>query len=305
MKFIRLFAQYGLFPLIYFGMTAMVIYLVSSGANTWMTLPPLVVIAAVLVAGCEYARPYYAEWRPTLPELKIDMLHYVVNYGVKQCGVLLMALALQYVSFSSTIWPTQLPFVLQVILAGLVFDFVLYWIHRLSHRDNLLWRLHTIHHSPKKLYLINGEKRHPLHQIAEGVPALVTLVMLGVPSPVIVAFLTFLNLNMMLQHANVDYRMGALKYLFAGAQTHRYHHVRDIRGSVGIVNYAQIFILWDMIFGTFYYTKPGVGRDEAGIKYLPDFPSGYLDHLRWPFSRALREQYMVSAAIPPSNRESQ
>ncbi|MFZ5635587.1 MAG: sterol desaturase family protein [Pseudomonadota bacterium] len=298
-KSIRMLIRHGLFPFVYFGMTALVIHLVSSGYNTWATLPPLVISAALLIAICEFLNPQFTEWRPRWPELKIDLLHYAVNYGIKQIAVLLMGLGLSYVSFDDGPWPSDAPFVLQVVLAALVFDFVLYWIHRLSHRENLLWRLHTIHHSPNKLYFLNGEKRHPLHQIAEGVPALLALVLLGAPPAVVVAFLTFLNFNMLLQHANVDYRMGALKYVFAGAQTHRYHHYRDIDRHVGIVNLAQIFVPFDIMFGTFYYRSPGVGCNEAGVFYLPQFPSGYAKQMQWPFSRRLRAEYIADIRNDP------
>ena len=293
-KILRYAVRYGFFPVLYFGVTGSIIHLVSSGANTWLTLPFVIIFCAVMVGLGEYVQPYFVEWRPTKQELKTDVVHYAVNYGVKQGAVLLMPIVISYVSFIGTAWPTGLPFLVQVIAAGLVFDFVLYWIHRLSHRDNFFWRLHTIHHSPNKLYLVNGEKRHPLHQLVEGVPALMALILLGVPGPVIVAFLTFLNLNMMLQHANIDYRMGPLKYIIAGAETHRYHHFREVNGSRDMVNFAQVFVLWDLIFGTFHFSRPGVGLDQAGIKYLPKFPRNYTEHLRWPFSRSLRVQYFVS-----------
>jgi len=295
MKPIRLLIRYGLFPIVYFGFSAAAFYLVTSGTNTWITLPVLVVAAALLIALCEHLNPYHTQWRPNKSELKLDLLHYGVNYGVKQVAVVLMGIAIAWLPPIHGIWPRHLPFVVQVVIAALAFDFVLYWIHRLSHQENLLWRLHTIHHSPNKLYLINGEKRHPFHQIAEGVPALAFLIVLGAPTPIIVAFLTFLNFNMLLQHANVDYRIGPLKYLLAGAETHRYHHFKDIESKVGIVNLAQIFVPYDLLFRTFHYSAPGVGRDEAGVKYLPDFPTNYIDQMRWPFATEMRKRFITRA----------
>lgn len=293
MEWIRTLIRYGLFPTVYFGMSAVVIHLASTGSDTWPLLPAIVVGVAMLIALCEHISPYHAQWRPRRSELMLDLLHYGVNYGVKQVAVLLMGVVVALLPKGYGVWPDELPFAVQVILAAIAFDFVLYWIHRVSHRENLLWRLHTIHHSPDKLYLVNGEKRHPFHQIAEGVPALALLIVLGVPSQVVIAFLTFLNFNMLLQHANVDYRIGPLKYIFAGAETHRFHHYRNIRGNVGIVNLAQIFVPFDIVFRTFHYSAPGVGRDEAGVEYLPKFPNNYVEHMQWPFSGALRDRYVT------------
>lgn len=292
MKTISVLVRFGIYPAVYFGGTGAIIFLVSSGANTWLTLPLIVVACATLVSLGEYIQPHFADWRPSKTELKVDLVHYAVNYGIKQFTVLLLPIALGLIPVASTIWPSRWPFLFQVITAALVFDFVLYWIHRLSHRENFLWSLHTIHHNPDKLYVVNGERRHPLHQIVEGIPALGALVLLGVPHPVVVALLSFMNLNMLVQHANIDYRIGPLKYLVVAAETHRYHHFLEAGSTRKTVNFALIFALWDVIFGTFHFARPGLAHDQVGIRRLPRFPRQYLDHLKWPFSETLRIQYL-------------
>ncbi len=50
-------------------------------------------------------------------------------------------------------------------------------------------------------------------------------------------------------HANLNWTLGPLKYIFAGPVFHRWHHAREKEEGV---NFAGTFSLWDLIFGTFY-----------------------------------------------------
>ena len=62
----------------------------------------------------------------------------------------------------SVIWPTFFSIWLQVICAGAIMDFGLWYMHWLSHQKHFLSKLHALHHSPERLYWLNGERRHPL-----------------------------------------------------------------------------------------------------------------------------------------------
>ncbi|WP_211194439.1 sterol desaturase family protein [Pyxidicoccus fallax] len=91
-----------------------------------------------------------------------DLAHFVVNEG---SNVLSLS-ALPWLSGLVTmrnVWPHDGPFVLQVLLAVLVFDFGVTLTHYLSHRIPALWRLHAVHHSVKRFYGFNGLMKHPLH----------------------------------------------------------------------------------------------------------------------------------------------
>src|SRR5262249_28511029 len=50
-----------------------------------------------------------------------------------------------------SLWPAALPLWASAVLAVLVADLTSYWWHRLQHTtgESWLWRLHSVHHSPR------------------------------------------------------------------------------------------------------------------------------------------------------------
>ena len=47
-------------------------------------------------------------------------------------------------------------FPVKVMLAHLISDFILYWIHRGMHNNKFLWQTHKWHHSAESLYRLSG-----------------------------------------------------------------------------------------------------------------------------------------------------
>lgn len=173
------------------------------------------------------------------------------------------------------------PFLLQTLLAGLVVDLGLYTMHRLSHTVFWLWRLHAVHHGAERLYALNGERRHPLHFLLEGTPGLLAAGLLGAPPEAMACFLAVFHIHLFLQHGNLAYRAGWLRYLFAVAENHRWHHRKAHMESQ--VNFRGFFALWDHLFGTAFHQTGTVAADGVGIEEAPDFPTTYLSQLTYHF----------------------
>src|SRR6185369_10374642 len=76
------------------------------------------------------------------------------------------------------------------------------------------------------------------------------LIALGAPPIVIMLFTLFDAVFGMLQHANLDMRLGPLNYAFSAAEPHRWHHSRTL--AEANTNYGSNLIVWDLVFGTFY-----------------------------------------------------
>ena len=68
-------------------------------------------------------------------------------------------------SFQSSLLPitlSSLPFTWGLILTVLIFDFAIYWQHRLFHIIPIFWLFHKIHHSDKAMDLSSGFRFHPV-----------------------------------------------------------------------------------------------------------------------------------------------
>jgi sterol desaturase/sphingolipid hydroxylase (fatty acid hydroxylase superfamily) len=50
------------------------------------------------------------------------------------------------------------------------------------------------------------------------------------------------------QHANIDFRLGPLSWIFSVGELHRWHHSTVIDEANR--NYGNNFIFWDAVFGT-------------------------------------------------------
>ncbi|MFX5594961.1 sterol desaturase family protein, partial [Acinetobacter baumannii] len=90
-----------------------------------------------------------------------------------------------------------------------------------SHRSALLGRLHAVHHSVQRLYGFNGLMKHPLHLGLEALGGTLPLWLRGVPQTVAALLAFAIGIQLLLQHSNVDMRIGGLRHVFAWAPLHR------------------------------------------------------------------------------------
>lgn len=280
------FFSYLIYPGVVWGGGAFIIFALGNNWNYWLIIPPTLISAAVAVTVLEQLLPY--ETNPESPPLLTDAAHYLVNYSIKQSALMLYGYFVGMFGIFGKWWSDTLPFAAQVILALIVIDFFLYLVHRWSHENDFLWQFHALHHSSEQLYWVNGEKRHPFHQIMEGLPGITVVMLLGAPAPAVIAALGILALNMMLQHGNINYRAGFLRYIFSVAELHRWHHLRDAEQSK--VNYGAWLVLWDLVFGT--YSNPAgkvtwnKNQNEIGVQ--EPHPKKYFRQILFPFKRIFK-----------------
>lgn len=282
-KVIQKLGQYLIYPIIMLTSFVVISTLLERGINQYLATLPIIGLIAIFILFIEKLYPYDKDWLHSKGDFNLDTIHYLVNYGIKLVAQILFTVFVGRYTFLD-VFPTQLPFYLQIILSLVIIDFFLFFGHWLSHKSKFLWKYHAIHHSSLRLYWLNGEKRHPLHQIFEGAPGIIMCLLIGAPYLSVVGALSFLAINMMLQHCNIDYRAGFLKKVFSVAELHRWHHRTDYKDAQ--VNYGAWLIIWDIIFGT-YYDEPHVykGVGEVGIAEEPNFPRNYFGQFIYPFKR--------------------
>jgi len=254
----------------------------------WSTYVP-VFLGMVAVARLEHVVPHDRRWRAKRAEVANDALFLIaVQVLLPKALTLWGAVALLRWSEArglslEGLWPGGLPVAIQVVLMVLTADLLRYWLHVLSHQNRLLWRLHSVHHSPEKLYWLNVGRFHPLEKALQfGLDALPFL-LLGVREEVLAGYFVFYALNGFFQHSNVELRMGFLNWIVSGAPLHRWHHSRVARESNH--NYGNNLIVWDVLFGTRFLPADGE-IVELGLPRR-DYPQGFLSQMATPFRSEL------------------
>jgi sterol desaturase/sphingolipid hydroxylase (fatty acid hydroxylase superfamily) len=180
-----------------------------------------------------------------------------------------------------TLWPTGWPYLVQLGLAFAIAEFPQYWVHRWQHEHDALWRFHATHHSAPRLYFLNAARFHPLDLGLLYFVGYLPLIALGCPEETIMLFALFDAVFGMLQHCNIDVRLGWGNRLFSMAEVHRWHHSRTVREAN--TNYGSNLMVWDLVFGTFFLPADREPPVAIGIADMPDFPTTYLAQLASPF----------------------
>jgi sterol desaturase/sphingolipid hydroxylase (fatty acid hydroxylase superfamily) len=209
--------------------------------------------------------PHDRAWHPEAWEWRRDGIYYaiaVISGGIARGGIL---------SVGTLVAPlhARLPLGLEIPAAIGVVSLCSYGYHRLSHRVPWLWKMHGVHHAPRKVNVSNNNVNQfldvALHLIASQLP----LFLLGLSQPAVVAAIVFKVAQGYGVHANIDVELGRLNYLVASPEQHRLHHSPDPRESG---HYAVDLPIWDLIFGSFTW-KPSRAPRRVGLKDVMSFPT--------------------------------
>ncbi|MFC4057870.1 sterol desaturase family protein [Planomonospora corallina] len=291
--------RYGYVPFMLLGVDGAAIALAASGASKlWLIGLLLAAIGCSFAA--ERALPDEAEWNSPAGDGGRDVAHAGVNELLLLISVGVIPVPAATVTVAD-VWPHSWPFVLQVLVAVSIADLGITLTHYASHRIGLLWRFHAVHHSIKRFYGFNGLMKHPLHQTLEMGAGVAPLILIGLPADVAAALAVAVAVQLLLQHSNADYRVGALRYVLALNEGHRFHHLKW--AGVGDVNFGLFTLVWDHLLGTFSYDPARrFTSEQLGMAAEPDYPTAYLAQLAEPF-RASGACRAEPAGHEPAARE--
>ncbi|NNK68939.1 MAG: sterol desaturase family protein [Flavobacteriaceae bacterium] len=137
-----------------------------------------------------------------------------------------------------------------VYLAGfIVIDFGSYWNHRLSHKVNIFWNQHVIHHSSEEFNLACALRQSISNLIGYFPILLFPAAILGVPHEVIATLAPIHLFAQFWYHTQYIGKLGFLEYVIVTPSQHRVHHA--INPVYIDKNLGAIFCTWDRLFGTF------------------------------------------------------
>ncbi|WDE96419.1 GH3 auxin-responsive promoter family protein [Lentisphaera profundi] len=254
----------------------------SMGVSLLLSTYSPVILAALVICLFENFRPYNSTWKPNSAEIKSDATYMLV---VQVLLARMLAFSFTWLLLTanfnapSALWPHYWPVLLQVVIMILLADFLRYWLHRLAHSWQPLWRLHAVHHAPSKLYWFNVNRFHPLEKVTQFLFDALPFILLALDPKVLGLYFVFYAVNGFFQHCNIKVEMGFLNYIISGPQLHRWHHSRKVSESNN--NYGNNIIIWDLLFGTWFYPRERqVG--ELGLlnkNYPQDFAAQMLTPL--------------------------
>lgn len=236
---------------------------------------------AVLAAG-ERLQPYRDDWHPTAAHLRRDGGVFALNVVADAIANLLLAAVAIGIARTDSAWPLWL----QIAIALPLAEFGSYWMHRWSHGDNPLWRVHLLHHRPARVNVANAMTAHPLNALYDKLARFAPLVLLGFDDGALLAMALFGATQSLVVHANIAGSIGPLDRLIGSARLHRLHHsTREAEAG----NFGTALPLWDQVFGTYRrgaapvsvgVFDPGRYPDELQMRALLLWPFGCMPCLR-------------------------
>lgn len=160
----------------------------------------------------------------------------------------------------------------------LVFDLVDYLIHRGQHGWRWWWALHSLHHSQRQMTMWSDNRNHLLDDLLRDSIMVVVSRLIGIAPGQFVVVVAMTQLLESLSHANVRLDYGRwLGAVIVSPRFHRQHHAIGLghesagSGSLGGCNFAVLFPVWDLLFGT---ARPGSGEAPTGVRDQLPAPVG-------------------------------
>lgn len=246
-----------------------------------------------LFAGLEAVAPRRARNLPRIrrwpTNLAITLLNTLALRGLAilvpllAIGAALDAGAQGWGLFNRLDWPAWV----ELALAVLILDLVIWAQHLVTHKVPLFWRFHRVHHADRDMDVTTGFRFHPVEILASMGLKVGVVYLLGPSALAVLAFEILLSGTAMFNHANLALPKGldrVLRLVLVTPDMHRVHHSihRDEHDS----NYGFCLSLWDRLFRT-HVPKPKAGHEAmtVGLEWQDERPARLGWALSLPFRR--------------------
>ena len=177
----------------------------------------------------------------------------------------------------------DLPKGVGLLVFFIVSDFVQWNTHRLLHYVPFLWNFHKVHHSVKQMGFAAHLRYHWMEPVVYKSLLYIPLAIIGNYNAKDVAIVYFFTLAIgHLNHANLGWDYGILKYIFNNPKMHIWHHAKELPENARYgVNFGLTLSIWDYLFKTNYI--PYNGKDiELGFEGDEKFPEHFLTQEIYP-----------------------
>lgn len=287
--------SWSVFPIAFFGSISISLFILNDGGSPGLSTGLGLLFGYAVVIVGEQLYPFVPAWNRNHDDVRTDAAWAGTTilstsllgpiYAILGAGIG----GLLSIQLNSPIWPNDWPLSAQLVLALVIVEFFQYWLHRLEHQTDWLWRFHATHHSAPRLYWLNAARFHVIDIALLGLGFTVPLIVLGANPEIFGLWVVAASVHGICQHANMQIRCGPLNWIFSMAELHRWHHSPLARESN--TNYGQNIILWDIVFGTRFLPGDRNPPKAVGIADLAAFPMTWWAQLRspWQWQRVKQE----------------
>ena len=254
------------------------------------------ILISLIVWGLEIFFP----WRKNQPIIRKDfwldtfymffnffLLNLIVLIALSNTAVLFFNDVLAIVNLSIANFQLfdikTFPYWARLLVFFVIIDFVQWFTHTLLHKYQFLWNYHKVHHSVKQMGFAAHLRYHWMEPVFYNSMKYIPLAIMGGFSAQDVAIVHFFNIAIgHLNHANINWDYGYLKYILNNPKMHIWHHAKELpKGRKNGVNFGITLSIWDYIFKTNYI--PYSGRDiELGFEGDEEFPKDFIKQELYP-----------------------
>jgi sterol desaturase/sphingolipid hydroxylase (fatty acid hydroxylase superfamily) len=207
-------------------------------------------------------------WVANLSVVALDAVVVRLLFAAGAVGAAMLASERDWGLLNSQSWPLWL----EVVVAVVALDFVLYLQHVMFHAVPLFWRFHMMHHADLDCDVTTGLRFHPVEVALSMGIKLASVVLLGASPVAVLSFEVLLNATSMFNHSNV--RMPAavdrfIRWIVVTPDMHRIHHSINPRETNS--NFGFNLPWWDRVLGT-YRAEPAQGHEgiTLGLEQFRD-----------------------------------
>lgn len=252
----------------------------------------LLIFASLIIWGLEIVLPWRKKQRTFRKDFWLDAFYMFFNFYIFNLLVYAALSNVTLKAFKSLLGYEGGHLVdfsgmhpaLQLVLFFFIADFVQWCVHNLLHRIPFLWKFHKIHHSVKEMGFAAHLRYHFLETFVYQSVKYISLAMIF-GFTLEYAFIVYASTVVIghLNHANLGWSYGPLKYLFNNPKMHIWHHAKELPDSHSKgMNFGISLSCWDYLFGTAYV--PRDGRDiELGFPNDENYPETFVEQVIEPF----------------------
>lgn len=267
--------------------------------NNWDNYFYGLIIISLVVWGLEIVFPWRKKQSIFRKDFWLDTFYMFFNFFLLNL-IVLIALSNTAASFFDDILGVvglsissfqlfdvdNLPLWLGLFIFFIISDFTQWITHNLLHRFEFLWNFHKVHHSVKEMGFAAHLRYHWMEPVLYKSMLYIPIAIIGGFDAQHVAIVHFFAIIVgHLNHANLGWDYGVLKYVFNNPKMHIWHHVKHLPEHTKFgVNFGITLSIWDYIFKTNYI--PHDGRDiELGFEGDETFPKDFISQELYPLKK--------------------
>jgi sterol desaturase/sphingolipid hydroxylase (fatty acid hydroxylase superfamily) len=148
----------------------------------------------------------------------------------------------------------------KAVLSLLLLDLLMYLWHKASHKFDILWMFHKVHHNDPYLNISTAFRIHFLELFLIYILKAILIIIFGIEAAMVLTSEAVMTFFIMFHHTNISF-IGEklLGHVIVVPSLHRTHH--STQRCEHDSNYGAVLSLWDRLFGTLAELKPA----EIGI----------------------------------------